>query len=251
MGQHLFTSESVTEGHPDKIADQISDAVLDAVLAGRPDGPGRLRDADHDRARGGGGRDHRPPCYVDIPHRGRETIREIGYTAPSTASTRDVRRRRRARRAVARHRPGRGQGARGRAANRLDDRARATRASCSVTPAARPGADAAADHAGPPLCERLAEVRKAGEMGYLRPDGKSQVTVRYVDGKPVGSDTVVISTQHAPRLRRACCETRSSSRCIEPVLPTTSAPDDRERHHLLHQPDRPVRDRAARWATPA
>ena len=83
--EHLFTSESVTEGHPDKIADQISDAVLDAIL-GRPDRARRLRDAGDHRAGGGGRRDHHDG-YVDIPELVRRTIKDIGYIDSGSAST--------------------------------------------------------------------------------------------------------------------------------------------------------------------
>jgi S-adenosylmethionine synthetase len=76
--EHLFTSESVTEGHPDKIADQISDAVLDAILAQDPRGRGRLRDAAHHRPGRRGRRDHHV-CYVDVAELARNTIKDIGY----------------------------------------------------------------------------------------------------------------------------------------------------------------------------
>ena len=78
--EYLFTSESVTEGHPDKVADQISDGVLDAVLRRRPDGPRRLRDARQHRAWSSSPARSRPTTYVDIQEIARETIRKIGYT---------------------------------------------------------------------------------------------------------------------------------------------------------------------------
>ena len=77
--RHIFTSESVTEGHPDKMADQISDAVLDAVLAEDPDGPRGLRSAGHHRHLRGRRRDHHQ-AYVDVPKLAREVIDDIGYT---------------------------------------------------------------------------------------------------------------------------------------------------------------------------
>ena len=159
--EYLFTSESVTEGHPDKIADQVSDAVLDAILAQDPDRPRRLRDPAHHRARGGGGRDHdlllrRHPARGARDHPGSRLHARQVRLRP-----RDVRRHHRDRRAVGRHRDGGGQAGRGRPGAHVRLRLHRDR-----------GADAAADHAGPQALpaahpgaqERAAPVPAAGRQ---------------------------------------------------------------------------------------
>ena len=195
--RHVFTSESVTEGHPDKVADQISDAVLDAILSRDPAGrvacetlvttgmavvAGEITTStyvhipDLVRAHGGGHRLHRRELRVRRPH-----LRGAHLDRPP----------------VARHRDGRGfgpeQGA-GRRRPGHDVRLRHQR---------DPGADAAADHAGAP--DRRAAGRGAEgtsrppRLEWLRPDGKSQVSVEYEGDRPVAVRTVVVSTQHAER----------------------------------------------------
>ena len=186
--EYLFTSESVTEGHPDKIADQISDAVLDAILTQDPTG----RVACETLLTTGlvvVAGEITTSCYVDIPQgRPRDHPRGRLHARQVRLRLRDVRRHHRHRRAVGRHRDGRGQARRRRPGP--DVRLRLHR---------DPRADAAAHHARA-QARAAAHPRcgKSGELDYLRPDGKSQVTVRYVDGKPVAVETVVISTQHSP-----------------------------------------------------
>ena len=205
--EFLFTSESVTEGHPDKIADQISDAVLDAVLRDDPNG----RVACETLVTTGlvvVAGEITTETYVDIPSLVREQIAEIGYTAPSTGSTR-----RPAASIVA-----------------IDEQSPdiAQGVDKSYEMQHDPGDDDPLDRVGAgdqgmmfgyasseteelmPLpimlahriCRRLAEVRKAELLPYLRPDGKAQVTVRYeVDEhghqRPVEIERVLVSTQHA------------------------------------------------------
>ena len=185
--EHLFTSESVTEGHPDKIADQVSDAVLDAILSQDPTG----RVACETLLTTGlvvVAGEITTSCYVDIPKVARETIREVGYTrakfgfdsetcAVITAIDEQS-----------------GDIAMGVDALGAGDQGLMFGYACTETPELMPMPIMLAHR----LVERLSQVRRRGELDYLRPDGKSQVSVRYVDGRPVAVETVVISTQHSP-----------------------------------------------------
>ena len=184
--EYLFTSESVTEGHPDKIADQISDAVLDAII--RQDPTGRV--ACETLLTTGlvvVAGEITTNCYVDIPRVARDTIREIGYTrakygfdyetcgviAAIDEQSSDI--------AMGVDNLGAG------------DQGLMFGYACNETPELMPLPIMLAHK----LVMRLSERRRSGAIDYLRPDGKSQVSVRYVDGKPVSVETVVISTQHA------------------------------------------------------
>ena len=185
--EYLFTSESVTEGHPDKIADQVSDAVLDAILAQDPTG----RVACETLLTTGlvvVAGEITTSCYVDIPKVARETIREVGYTrakygfdsetcAVITAIDEQS-----------------GDIAMGVDALGAGDQGLMFGYACTETEELMPMPIMLAHR----LVERLSQVRRRGELDYLRPDGKSQVSVRYVDGRPVAVETVVISTQHSP-----------------------------------------------------
>jgi S-adenosylmethionine synthetase len=207
--EYLFSSESVTEGHPDKIADQISDAVLDAILAQDPVG----RVACETLLTTGlvvVAGEITTTCYVDIPRIARETIREVGYTRAKfgfdfetcgviTAideQSSDI--------AMGVDRLGAG------------DQGLMFGYACRETEELMPLPIMLAHR----LTRRLSEVRKGGTLDYLRPDGKSQVSVRYVDSQPVGVENVVISTQHSPdvsieRLREDVVE-----HVIRPIVPS-------------------------------
>jgi S-adenosylmethionine synthetase len=185
--EYLFTSESVTEGHPDKIADQISDAVLDAVLAQDPTG----RVACETLLTTGlvvVAGEITTSCYVDIPRVARETIREVGYTRAKFGfdfETCGV---------ITAIDEQSGDIAMGVDKLGAGDQGLMFGYACTETDELMPLPIMLAHK----LCQRLTEVRKSGQLDYLRPDGKSQVTVRYIDGKPVSVETVVISTQHGP-----------------------------------------------------
>jgi len=185
--EYLFTSESVTEGHPDKIADQISDAVLDAII--RQDPTGRV--ACESLLTTGlvvVAGEITTSCYVDIPRTARETIREVGYTrakfgfdyetcgviAAIDEQSSDI--------AMGVDKLGAG------------DQGLMFGYACTETAELMPMPIMLAHK----LVMRLSERRKSGALDYLRPDGKSQVTVRYVDGVPRAVETVVVSTQHGP-----------------------------------------------------
>ena len=223
MANYLFTSESVTEGHPDKICDQISDAVLDAILEKDPEGHvacectattgmvfimGEISTS----------------CYVDIPHIAREVIRDIGYDSAAygfdcdtcavlTAideQSGDI--------AMGVNRSLElKEGQQGEdLTNGAGDQGMMFGYACDETPELMPLPISLAQK----MARRLAEVRKSGQLAYLRPDGKTQVTVEY-DGenRPVRVDTVVVSTQHAADVELAQIREDMIKYVIEPTIP--------------------------------
>ncbi len=210
---HLFTSESVSEGHPDKVADQISDAILDAIL----EQDSRARVACETLINTGMvvlSGEITTEAWVDMQDIVRNTVRNIGYTSSQMGFDAD---------------------------------------SCAVitsidkqSPDIAMGVDESSDHeqgAGDQglmfgyacnetdvlmpapvtyahkLVKRQAEVRKNGTLGWLRPDAKSQVTFRYEDGKPVSIDAVVLSTQHSPDISLDALREAVMDEIIKPVLP--------------------------------
>jgi len=221
MSELLFTSESVTEGHPDKIADQISDAVLDAVLADDPQG----RVACETYVTTGltlVGGEITTETYVDIPQIARQTIKEIGYTdarygfdyltcaviTTIDQQSPDI--------AMGVDRLGAG------------DQGMMFGFAIDETPELMPLPITLAHK----LTRRLAYVRKEGIIPYLRPDGKSQVTVRYVDDIPREVETVVISTQHEPDVSIKQIKEDVIEKVVLPVIPKEYLPENGPTYHV-------------------
>jgi S-adenosylmethionine synthetase len=219
--EYLFTSESVTEGHPDKIADQISDAVLDAVLAQDPTG----RVACESLLTTGlvvVAGEITTSCYVDIPRVARETIREVGYTRAKFGfdfETCGV---------ITAIDEQSGDIAMGVDKLGAGDQGLMFGYACTETDELMPLPIMLAHK----LCQRLTEVRKSGQLDYLRPDGKSQVTVRYVDGKPVSVETVVISTQHGPDAGLSTIREDMIEQVVLPTIPKHLIDPRRITYHI-------------------
>ena len=220
---YLFTSESVSEGHPDKVADQISDAILDAILTEDP----TARVAAETLCNTGlvvlAG-EITTAANIDYIAVARDTIRKIGYDnsdygidyrgcavlvgydkqSPYIAQGVDE---------------GKGldldQGA--------GDQGLMFGYACDETPELMPAAIYYAHR----LVERQSQLRKDGRLSWLRPDAKSQVTLRYVDGKPVGAETIVLSTQHAPEIEHKQIEEAVIEEIIKPVMPAQWLKDTR------------------------
>ena len=222
----LFTSESVTEGHPDKLCDQVSDAVLDALLAQDP----MSRVACETCATTGmvmvmG--EITTKAKVDIAAIARDVVLDIGYNSSDMCfdgSTCNVLT------AVHAQSPDIAMGVdasiESRETDEFDtgagDQGMMFGYACDETPELMPMPIALAHR----LTRRLTEVRKNGMLPWLRPDGKSQVTVVYEDGKPVAVDTVVISTQHAPEISQEEIHAAIREHVIAPVIPSELLNDE-------------------------
>jgi S-adenosylmethionine synthetase len=215
----IFTSESVTEGHPDKVADQVSDSVLDAVLANDPTGrvacevlvttgicvvAGEITTA----------------TYVDVPKIAREVIEDIGYTDAAfgydfktcgvlntiQSQSPDI--------------------AMGVDTGGAGDQGMMFGYACDETPELMPMPIMMAHK----LVRRLSEARREGKLPYLRPDGKSQVSVEYVDGKPKRIEAVVISTQHGDDVSTEQLRVDVKKHIIDSILPKDMLDSDTKYH---------------------
>jgi S-adenosylmethionine synthetase len=219
--EYLFTSESVTEGHPDKIADQISDSVLDAVLAQDPTG----RVACETLLTTGlvvVAGEITTSCYVDIPRVARETIREVGYTRAKFGFDHETCG------VITAIDEQSGDIAMGVDKLGAGDQGLMFGYACTETEELMPLPIMLAHK----LCLRLTQVRKSGQLPYLRPDGKSQVSVRYADGKPVGVETVVISTQHGPETGLSKIREDMIEQVVLPTIPKHLIDPNRVTYHI-------------------
>ena len=214
MANRIFTSESVTEGHPDKVCDQISDAVLDAILAKDPTGRVACETVTTTGMVMVMG-EISTKCYVDIPHVVRRTVDKIGYNDPVCGfDARSCA----VMTAIDEQSGDIAMGVDGDSDETIGagDQGMMFGYACDETPELMPAPISLAHG----LCRRLAAVRKSGELSWLRPDGKSQVTVEYDgEGKVLRCPAIVVSTQHSPEisiedLREAIVET-----VVKPVIP--------------------------------
>src|SRR3954465_15111605 len=215
MSDFLFTSESVSEGHPDKVADQISDAVLDAIIKQDPRSRVAAETLVKDNLVVLAG-EITTNARVNFDQVARNTIKRIGYDDPKIGfdthtctvivaygeQSRDI-----------------AQGVDEGKGLDLDqgagDQGLMFGYACDETPQLMP----MAIYLSHRLVERQSEMRRSGKLPWLRPDAKSQVTIRYVNGKPDSIETIVLSTQHAPGVSHKQIEESIVEQVIKPVLP--------------------------------
>jgi S-adenosylmethionine synthetase len=219
--EYLFTSESVTEGHPDKIADQISDAVLDAILA--QDRRGRV--ACETLLTTGlvvVAGEITTSCYVDVPELVRRTIRDIGYISSSHGFDCDTCG---VITAIDKQSPDIALGVDKEGAG---DQGLMFGFACRETEELMPLPIMLCHR----LVERLSQVRRNGTLPYLRPDGKSQVSVRYRDGRPVGVETIVVSSQHADHVGQDQIRNDVIQHVIQPVVPAALIDPNKVVYHV-------------------
>ena len=211
---YLFTSESVTEGHPDKVADGISDSILDAILEQDPKGRVACETLVTTGLAFIAG-EITTTCYVDMPKIVRETIREIGYNSSSMGfdwQTCAVIT------SIDQQSPDIAQGVNGKGLFKeqgAGDQGLMFGYACDETPELMPMPICYAHK----LAMRLAEVRKNGSLDFLRPDGKSQITIEYVNSKPKRVEAIVIAAQHSPDISHSDLKEAIVEEVIKKVVP--------------------------------
>jgi S-adenosylmethionine synthetase len=221
LGRHLFTSESVTEGHPDKIADQTSDAILDAILLKDPNGRVACECLVTTGLAIVAG-EITTTTYVDIPGIVRGTIRSIGYTDSNygidgeTCAVMVT---------IDRQSPDIAQGVDPGGAG---DQGMMFGYAVNETEELMPAPVTLAHR----LTHRLAQLRKNGDLPWLRPDGKAQVTLEYEDNRPIRVDTVVLSTQHSPDISLDELRHEVIERVICPALPADLFDKKKTKFHV-------------------
>jgi S-adenosylmethionine synthetase len=217
--RHIFTSESVTEGHPDKIADQISDAVLDAVLEQDPTG----RVACETLVTTGVclvAGEITTTCYVDVPKIARQTIDYVGYNDATfgfdskTCGVLNL---------IQGQSPDIAMGVDPGGAG---DQGMMFGYACDETDELMPMPIMLAHK----LCRQLSDVRRAGKLDFLRPDGKSQVSVEYRNNKPHRIDAIVVSTQHSDTVSTETLRAEVKKHIIDPILPANMVDSDTKYH---------------------
>jgi S-adenosylmethionine synthetase len=225
MTDFLFTSESVTEGHPDKVADQISDAVLDGIIGQDP----QARVACETMVTTGMAiiaGEITTGCYVDMPGIVRETIKGIGYTDSAMGfdwETCAVIT------SIDQQSPDIAQGVNEGEEHEqgAGDQGLMFGFACNETPELMPMPIIMAHR----LTKRLATVRKRSELDFLRPDGKSQVTIQYIDGAPTRVDTVVIAAQHSPTVKYETLREGIIEEVIKKAIPENLL-DKKTKYHI-------------------
>ena len=218
-GRHVFTSESVTEGHPDKIADQISDAVLDAVMAEDPEGRVACETLVTTGLAFIAG-EITTNIYVEFPALVRDTIRQIGYTRAKFGFDNETCA------VISSIDPQSSDIAQGVDTGGAGDQGLMFGFACDETGVLMPLPITLAHR----LTMRLTEARRSDELEWLRPDGKSQVSVEYEGARPLRVDAVVISCQHAESVDLKELRSEVRERIIEQVIPAEMIDDDTKFH---------------------
>ncbi len=218
---YFFTSESVTEGHPDKVADQISDAILDAIIAKDPFSRVACETLVTTGLAFVAG-EITTSIYADIPSIVRETIKGIGYTRAKYGFDYET-----CAVVTAIHEQS-GDIAMGVDTGGAGDQGLMFGYACNETPELMPLPISLAHK----LAMKLTDARKSDVLAYLRPDGKTQVTVEYRDGKPMRIDTVVISTQHSPDVHLKDLKEDLIDKVIKPVLPAGLVDEEHIKYYI-------------------